>query len=133
MRFDRPEACQKCGQCDGGKHATILELSGRADPGDRVEVQMPEGRVAQAALLAYAMPLVFMLAGLLLSGSLRTALGVQMGENGFAALCSGVGLLIALIPLGVMGRAGRLKNHFTPRIVAVMPAQAEDETSETKE
>lgn len=117
LLFDRPEACEKCGQCNGRTHNATLELPGQARVGERVSVELPDGRLAQATLLAYALPVVLLLLGLVfgqrmfgflpIAGDLRALMG------------GGVGVLLGLLLMAVSTRGARAKAHFSPRIVGL--------------
>ena len=63
--FERPEMCAKCGQCSQNQE-TLIELEGNADPGDMVEVDLPEGDLLRVSMFAYVIPLIALLAGLYL-------------------------------------------------------------------
>jgi len=51
----------------------LLTVFGEAEVGDFVDVQMPENQVFKASLLAYAVPLVMLLAGLVAGDALGLA------------------------------------------------------------
>ena len=71
--FERPSSCEGCKGCAKGlmRKSELLTVYGEAEIGDFVDVQMPENRVFQAALLAYALPLCVMIAGLVLGSALK--------------------------------------------------------------
>ena len=71
--FERPEACAHCGQCAGQKKETLVKVPGDAPVGRWIDVDMPEGQVLKASMLAYVMPLLMLLGGL--------ALGSVIFEN----------------------------------------------------
>ena len=109
--FDRPEACAHCGGC-GQKQRTLLRFPGEAAVGSRVDVEMPEGRLASAALLAYGLPLAGLLLGLWL-GSL-----LFPGEA-LAALCALLLMGGGGLALKALDPHLRKKQAFQPRILAV--------------
>ncbi len=111
IRFDRPEACQHCGACNGEKHQALIEIPGQAGVGDRVTVSMPEGQVAKASLLAYAIPL----AGLVLGLFLGWALGGEIP----ALLGAAVGLGLSLLVLRLNEKKLRKDAKWTPQLVSV--------------
>ena len=63
--FERPEACAHCGQCGGQKEETFVKIPGSAPVGRWIDVDMPEGQVLKASMLAYVMPLLMLLVLLL--------------------------------------------------------------------
>ena len=125
VEFERPEACEHCGQCDGHRHAHRVQVPGAARPGDRVALEMPEGRIAQASLLAYTLPLLLLLGGLLCAEPLRPSLAPGMGQDVFAALCAAAGLAVGLAILALADRFLRGREGWQPRVVAVIPADTD--------
>ncbi|MBQ4552595.1 MAG: SoxR reducing system RseC family protein, partial [Clostridia bacterium] len=55
--FERPSSCEGCKGCAKGlmSKSELLTVFGEAEVGDIVDVEMPEGRVFQASLLAYGL------------------------------------------------------------------------------
>lgn len=94
--FDRPEACEGCKGCAKGllPKKELLTITGQAEVGDMVDVEMPEAQMLKASMLAYAMPLALFLIGL--------------GVGSAARLSDGVTALIALVCLGLGYAAARM-------------------------
>lgn len=69
--FDRPEACEGCKGCAKGllPKKELLTVTGQAEVGDMVDVQMPDAQMLKATLLAYAMPLALFLIGMLVANA----------------------------------------------------------------
>ena len=63
VRFERPEACAKCGACGGGGKSRSIRLKADCAVGDWVKVELPDGRFLGATALAYALPLACFSAG----------------------------------------------------------------------
>lgn len=122
VEFDRPEACNECGQCGGERHAHRITIAGQAAVGDWVSVEMPDQKVVQASLLAYVIPLALLLAGLLLAGVIQPAVAPRMSADLFAVLCVAAALAVAFSVLHIVDRRIRGKRQWTPQIVEVMPA-----------
>ncbi len=121
VEFARPEACEKCGQCNGSRHATRLTLPGDAPLGAQVTVRMPEGKVAQASLLAYTVPLALMLGGLFAAGPLQPRIAPGWPADLFAALCAVLGLVLAGGALMLINRRIQDKRDWQPQIVDIQP------------
>ena len=74
ISYIRPDACAKCGACSSlnktGKITLQIPASvaspASCAPGSWVKVFLPDGKFLSAAALAYALPLLGFLAGLLL-------------------------------------------------------------------
>lgn len=117
--FQRPEACQSCGACAGHQHETLAWIPGDAPVGSRVEVEMPDQQVVKASLLAYALPLLLLLAGLFA--------GMRLFQSEIAGAALGIGLMALSYGLLRLAekRMGK-KRQWQPRIVAV---QKEGETN----
>ena len=64
VSFQRPEACAHCGACHGQKEETRIRMPGNVPAGRWVDVDMPEAQVLKASVLAYALPLALLLAGM---------------------------------------------------------------------
>lgn len=120
VRFERPEACAKCGACsEGRKTCTTLTLRAQAQIGDEVVVELPEGRVAQASLLAYIVPLVFLVAGLLGAGPVQAALGLSIPQDLFAVALGLLGLGLSLLVLRAIEPHIRRRGRWQPRVVSI--------------
>ena len=62
----RSEACQKCRMCDFGKKERLLQPlpKGNFCEGDTVTIELEDRKLTKAAFLAYGMPLLLCIAGL---------------------------------------------------------------------
>ena len=89
--FERPEACAHCGQCGGQKAETFVKIPGSVPVGRWIDVDMPEGQVLKASMLAYVMPLLMLLGGLAL-GSVLFEKEIFWALTGI--VCMGVSWLI---------------------------------------
>jgi sigma-E factor negative regulatory protein RseC len=116
VQFCRPEACESCRACTGEKHNTMIQISGDAQVGDIVTVSMPEGQVAKASLLAYAMPLVGLLIGLFA--------GYALGGDIPAIIGAAAGLGISVLILKLLDGRLRRDDRWMPKLVAVTKKQA---------
>ncbi len=110
--FERPEACAHCGQCGGQTEKTLVKLPGDVPVGRWIEVDMPEGQVLKASVLAYVLPLIMLLGGLALGSVLfsQEALWAVAG-----ILCMGLSWLI----LRLIEKRMKRKNVWQPQIVNV--------------
>ena len=69
--FERPEMCAKCGACMGRKpHELTVRIEGHAEVGDHVDVEMPDAKIVKVSLIAYIIPLIGLLIGLLIGQTL---------------------------------------------------------------
>ena len=112
--FERPSSCEGCKGCAKGllSKSELLTVFGEAEVGDIVDVEMPEGRVFQASLLAYGLPLGVMIAAL--------ALGSVLGfGDTIAFLMALVGLAAGYGLARLADRYLRSKKNWCPRIVQV--------------
>ena len=117
----REEACQSCRACRFGQVERVLvELQQGSEyrEGETIELEVPDGTVSRGALLAYALPLAAMLAGLFLGarwGAASQAIYVLLGLAGLPIFSAGggagyifypsFGFLLGLIPAAyVTGR-----------------------------
>lgn len=117
VRYTRPEACEKCGACGGKGQEKTISLPGDCQPGEWVRVELPDSRFLNAAAVAYGLPLLGFLAGLLS--------GWFVGKSeGAAVLFSLVGLGAGLWLLRLAERRVSGKPEWSPRIAAVYPDRA---------
>lgn len=118
--FERPSACGNCNGCLS-KQCTNVELPGDAEVGDTVDVALPEKNIVRASAIAYVIPLLALLGGLLLGSLVHGPLGIAWNADLFAAAIGGVCLIIGLLIVYGIDRRLRKKADWQPRIVAVHP------------
>ena len=122
--FERPEACAKCGACaEGRAKCTTITLRAKAEVGDEVDVEIPEGRVAQASILAYTVPLIFFIAGLLASSAVRELLHLTISADLFSVVCGLVGIGLSLLVLRALEPHMKKSGTWQPRVIAVRPKE----------
>jgi len=111
IRFLRGSACAHCGACltaGDNEMEVVLENTLGAKVGDRVAVDLSPRRVVQASLLAYAVPLALLLAGVFIGSRVSDLFGLILG-----VLACG----IAFVILRLVERRSRKKRRFQPRMV----------------
>lgn len=96
-----------------------MKLRAQAQVGDEVVVELPEGRVAQASLLAYTVPLVFLVAGLLAAAPVRSALGLTVPQDLLAVILGLLGLGLSLLILRAVEPRIRRRSGWRPQVVSV--------------
>lgn len=123
VRFDKMSACVGCSGCGQAQKTTeILVRGGKAEPGDRVSVRMPEGRVLRLSFLVYVFPLLALIAGLVLGNRLSNGQESTMLLYGFTLMALSLVIVkVADITLGK--RAG-----WHPVIIEINP-EVEQEDS----
>lgn len=114
IKFQRGSACGNCKGCSGKDTCLTMEIKGSAEIGDEVKVEMPQGQVAKASLLAYGIPLVGLFAGFLL--------GQLIGKSELASIIGGViGLGASSLLMWMIDQKVIKKNpKWAPRIVEVV-------------
>lgn len=123
IRFLRGKQCANCGAClSAGENEMEITLENTlgAKVGDRVAVELSTKRVVQASLLAYAVPLVLLVGGVLLGSRIADWAGLALG----VAAC-GIGYVI----LRAVEFRNRKTNRFQPRIVCILE---DDEETDCK-
>ena len=114
IHFLRGSACAHCGACltDGDSEMEIsLPNTLGAKEGDRVMVDLSPKRVVQASLLAYAVPLVLLIAGVLVGSRIADWAGLVLG----VAAC-GLGYLI----LRIVEKKSAKKKSFQPTMTRIL-------------
>ena len=106
--FSRPEACEGCKGCAKGllPKKELLTVTGQAEIGDMVDVEMPEAQMLKASMLAYAMPLALFLIGLGVGSAARLSDGVTAL---IALVCLALGYVAARVIDKKLGRRPRWK------------------------
>lgn len=114
IHFLRGSACAHCGACltvgDTEMEISLPNTLG-AKVGDRVAVDLSPKRVVQASLLAYAVPLVLLIAGVLVGSRISDWAGLVLG----IAAC-GIGYLI----LRIVEKKSAKKSSFQPRMTRIL-------------
>lgn len=121
VAFCRPDACAKCGACEGGKKETVLWLKGMAKVGDTAVVDMPDRILINASVIAYLLPLILFLAGLI-GGHL-----LFPESEAAEILCAFGGVLLATVVIALTERKRRSDPKWTPVIVDVISPKERNE------
>lgn len=114
LRFSRGKMCAHCGAClSAGLEQMELTLPNTlgAVVGDTVTVEMRDGQVAGASLVAYAIPLAFLL------------MGVWIGSNfsELAALLAGLGgCAVSFAVLRVIDKRLKRQNRLRPSMRSIL-------------
>ena len=114
IHFLRGSACAHCGAClTVGESEMEISLPNTlgAKEGDRVMVDLSPKRVVQASLLAYAVPLVLLIAGVLVGSRIADWAGLILG----VAAC-GLGYLI----LRIVEKKSAKKKSFQPTMTRIL-------------
>lgn len=114
IRFLRGSACAHCGACltvgDSEMEISLPNTLG-AKEGDRVAVDLSPKRVVQASLLAYAVPLLLLIGGVLLGSRYADWAGLALG----VAAC-GISYLI----LRVVEKSSAKSKRFQPCMTRIL-------------
>lgn len=123
--FERPEACAHCGACAGQKEHTLVEIAGTAPVGAMVEVEMPQGQVLKASMIAYVLPLLLLIAGI--SG------GMLLGSEVIGAAAGIAAMAAAYLILRAYEKRLKTQEKWQPRIVRVLPQNETEENEHGNE
>ena len=114
IRFLRGSACAHCGACltvgDSEMEISLPNTLG-AKEGDRVAVDLSPKRVVQASLLAYAVPLVLLIAGVFIGSRYADWAGLALGVG-----ACGLSYLI----LRLVEKKSAKKHSFQPRMTRIL-------------
>ena len=113
VTFCREDACKSCGACEGGKKETTIWVKGEANIGDIAVVDLPDATVVRASLLAYGLPLLCLLGGLILGS--RVTPGNEMG--GVIGALIGLAASMAVLKMTEKNRRG--KAGWNPEVIEV--------------
>lgn len=119
VEFERNSMCEKCGACEHAQKAMLMEVEriGNASLGDKVQVSLPERTLLRAALLAYGVPLVLLLAGLAAGYALPGALGFPGNPDLYAVA---LGLVLAgggYLVIHLTEKKRKASAKYAPKVV----------------
>ena len=128
----RPEACASCRACDFGKKQCVLvdledQESYRA--GEQIVLEIQDGNVSKASLLAYGIPLAFLLIGLWVAHALESIIS-QHTELWQALIVLG-GTAVGCLMLKLLDPWIKKKGRFSPKAHAHSALLAESCTPDT--
>ena len=122
--FDRPDACASCNGCPGRQCAHVeidvdTATTGNIETGDLIDVEMPDQSVLKASAVAYLLPVIMLVAGLLAGNALYAPLGVSISKDLFTALAALVSLTAGLLLVGSIDRKMRGMEQWKPAVLSV--------------
>ena len=127
VTFCRPDACAKCNVCEGGKREHSIWVRGAGRVGDIAVVEMPNGMVFRASLLAYGIPLAGLIAGLML-GLLVSGWNETVGAIGAA-----FGLALGFLILRITERNRTGRDEWTPKVVDILEREDGEKPDRSEE
>ena len=111
--FERPEMCAQCGACMGHKpHETTVKIQGTAEIGDTVAVEMPDANIVKVSLIAYIIPVIGLLLGLMIGQ-------IVLKNDVWAALAGIVGLTAGILITRVFDKKLGSQPNWKPKLLAV--------------
>ncbi len=114
IRFLRGSACAHCGAClSAGESEMEITLPNTlgAKQGDRVAVDLSPKRMVQASLLAYAVPLLLLIAGVLVGSRYADWAGLALGIS-----ACGLGYLL----LRIVEKRSAKVHRFEPKMTRIV-------------
>ena len=113
ITFCRPDACASCGACEGGKKETVLWLKGMAEIGDIAIIDLPEKTVLTASAIAYGIPLLGLLCGMII--------GNVLFQGKDAALIGGAvaGILAGFAFVKITEKQRSSNPDWSPKIIEI--------------
>ena len=114
VTFCRPEACAACKACEGGKKEHRIWVRGEGKIGDIAVVDMPDRMVVRASAIAYGLPLIGLLGGMI-SGH-----AISGGQDLYTLIGGAAGLGISLAVLKITEKHRKGKSEWSPRVVDIL-------------
>ena len=114
ITFCRPEACAACHACEGGKKEHRIRVKGEGRIGDIAIVDMPDRMVAKASAIAYGLPLMGLLTGML------AGYAVSGGKDVPSLTGTALGLAVSLLVLKLTEKRRAGREEWTPRVVDIL-------------
>ena len=111
--FERPEMCAQCGAGMGHKpHEETVRIEGSAEIGDTVAVEMPDAKIVKVSLIAYIIPLIGLMIGLLIGQ-------VLLKSDLWAALTGLLGLGAGILVTRMLDKRLGAQKAWQPKLLAV--------------
>ena len=120
VTFCRPEACAACNACEGGKKEHSIWVKGEGQVGGIAIVDMPDRMVAKASFVAYGLPLLLLLAGMI-AGNL-----ISGGTDAGTALGAAVGLAAGMLLLWITEKGRKNREEWQPQVVQILEKNEEE-------
>lgn len=125
MRMQRHSACSSCGKCAKLSSETqdlLVEVDNQigAKVGDHVEVSMESMKVMKATMLAYMLPLVFLMIGTSVSFYLLNYISYQGPIEIISGACGLICTLLAYLYLKKNDKKYRDSRDYIPIIVKII-------------
>lgn len=114
VTFCRPEACAACNACEGGKKEHKIWIRGEGKIGDIAVVDMPDKMVVKASAIAYGLPLVGLLGGMILGN------GIAGGQDAGILAGGAVGLGVSLLVLKITEKSRAGREEWSPKLVQIL-------------
>ena len=125
MIMQRHSACSSCGKCAKLSSETqdlVVEVDNKigAKVGDHVEVSMETVKVMKATMLAYVLPLIFLIAGTAISFLVLTKISFNGPTEVISGLCGLLCTLLAYLYLRKNDKKYRDSRDYIPVVVKVI-------------
>lgn len=121
--IQRHPICGDCGACKMGAEDAKLEVEAINDLGARigqwVEVDMDENTLLQATFIAYGIPLIALLLGIILGAQLLTVLGLTNHYEIYTALIGFALMSIAFLVIKSKETIIQGKKKYMPTITKI--------------
>lgn len=116
IEFVRMDACKECGKCKESEGSTTITLPGEYSVGDYVEVSLPNNQFLAAASIAYFVPFLGLIAGLLIGYYLPSAFGF-VGNDLTTLVGGAIGLLLCMIIIHFADKNRKSVAKWQPQIL----------------
>jgi positive regulator of sigma E activity len=93
ISYIRPDACEKCGGCNAMSQNSSITLKADCKEGDWVRVELPDHRFLSATAMAYVIPLILFVAGLLAGNAISGGSELWAVLGALIGLGSGLGCM----------------------------------------
>lgn len=113
ISYIRPDACEKCGGCNAMSQNSSIILKADCREGDWVRVELPDHRFLSATAMAYVIPLILFVGGLLAGNALSG------GSELWAALGALIGLGLGLVCMKLCDLLISGRPEWTPHVAEV--------------
>lgn len=129
VAFERSDMCARCGACKHAKEQMLLviERDKRAREGDLVKVALPENRMLQAAFLAYGIPLIALIAGLVLGWKLPAWFSLPGNPDLYALGAGGALAILSYILLRLTEPRRAASGVYAPKVIDIQPCPAQQD------
>jgi sigma-E factor negative regulatory protein RseC len=115
VRVSANKNCDRCGICERVSDTEMVVeaiTSRRLKAGEKVILEVSPGAIVTSATILYIIPLIGLVAGYYVSGTVLRMAGIELKGELVPALCSIAALFLCFVPIRLCDVSRRKKNRY---------------------